>query len=227
LVRAWGFETDNPTVPAQTVIDDALASVGLDKLVIVDTEHVRKLVPELEIDMSSIGQGYAAERLAAVLEQNGITSYLAEIGGELVARGVKPNGDHWRIGVENPAPTGGPGPTLTLPESARVAVITSGTYRHYFDAAGRHFSHIIDPRTGRPIEHSLLAVTVLAENGARAAAWGTALLCLGPAPAAATAEREHIAALLWVGNSEDAAELQPSGTFRAEWPGVLEQFDTH
>jgi thiamine biosynthesis lipoprotein len=136
-------------------------------------------VARLALDMASIGQGYTAGRLADLLERNGSTAYLAEIGGEVVARGLKPDGSAWRIGIENPVADAEAGPALRMPPEARTAVVTSGSYRHYFEADGRRFGHIIDPRTGSPVEHALVAVTVVGNDGATAGAWGTALLCLG------------------------------------------------
>jgi len=221
LVRAWGFDGEEPAAPPVDTIEALRANVGFDKLVILDAEHVRKAVPELAIDMSSIGQGYTAERLATVLEQQGATSYLAEIGGEIVARGTKPDGAQWRVGVENPAPGGPPGPAIRLPAAGRAAVVTSGTYRHYFDDGGHRFSHIIDPRTGWPVEHDLVAVTVLARDGAHAAAWGTALLCLGPESAAAVAAREDVAAFFWQQQGH-AIALTHSAALATDWPGLLD-----
>jgi thiamine biosynthesis lipoprotein len=115
-----------------------------------------------------------------------------------VARGTKPEGSAWRVGVENPSDDERPGATLVLPADRRTAVITSGTYRHFFDGDDRRYGHVIDPRSGMPIDHALLAVTVVGSEGGRTGAWATALLCLGPARATATAEREGIAAILWV-----------------------------
>jgi thiamine biosynthesis lipoprotein len=222
LVRAWGFDTDHPAVPSAAALDEARAAVGLDGLELDDT-HARKADPRLALDMASIGQGYSAERLAAVLEEHGSEAYLAEIGGEIVARGLKPDGTQWRIGVERPSsadPT--PGPTLRIPAGGRTAVITSGAYRHFFDAEGRRYGHVIDARTGWPIDHSLLAVTVVGPDASTTAAWATALLCLGPEDATAVAEREQLAALLWIGNDDGSATLEHSPTFESNWRALLE-----
>jgi thiamine biosynthesis lipoprotein len=216
LVRAWGFDAEAPAVPAPAAMEAARAAVGLDKLELVDSSRVRKSVPELEIDMASIGQGYTAGRLAALLEEHGSAGYLAEIGGEIVARGSKPDGSAWRVGIENPVAGVDPGPALRLPPSASTAVVTSGSYRQYFEVDGRRLGHIIDPRTGWPVEHALLSVTVVGGDAATAAAWGTALLCLGPAEAAAVAERENIAALFWVGLPERAT-LEISSALSPDW----------
>jgi FAD:protein FMN transferase len=207
LVRAWGFEGDAPAVPTAAAIDAARAVVGLDKLELLDATHARKTVAELEVDMASIGQGHTAGRLAALLERHGSTGYLAEIGGEIVTHGTKPDGSPWRIGIENPVPGAPAGPALRMPPAASTAVITSGSYRHYLEVDGRRFGHIIDPRSGWPVEHALLSVTVVGADAATAAAWGTALLCLGPDEAAATAERENLAALFWVSRGGEEATL--------------------
>jgi thiamine biosynthesis lipoprotein len=113
LVRAWGFDTDHPAVPSTAALDEARTAVGLDRLVL-DDAHATKADPRLALDMASIGQGYSAERLAAVLEEHGSAAYLAEIGGEIVARGLKPDGTPWRIGVERPSTELTPGPALRI-----------------------------------------------------------------------------------------------------------------
>jgi FAD:protein FMN transferase len=222
LVRAWGFDGDSPAVPAADAIDEARAAVGLDKLELVDATHVQKAVPTLELDMASIGQGYSVGRLADLLERHGSTAYLVEIGGEVVARGSKPDGSAWRVGIENPIEGQGAGPALRMPPEARTAVVTSGSYRHYLEADGRRFGHIIDPRSGSPVDHALVSVTVIGGDAATAAAWGTALLCLGPRAAAATAEREGLAALLWIRN-DDGAALEPTRAFASEWDELLDE----
>lgn len=226
LVRVWGFDRDEPGVPEPEALAAARALVGLDKLELLDAARVRKTHADLEIDMASIGQGYTAARLASILEQQGSTAYLAEIGGEVVARGAKPGSVPWRIGVENPVADGNaaaPGPALRIPAGEPTAVITSGSYRQYFEAEGRRLGHVIDPRTGWPVEHSLLSVTVVGHDAATAAAWGTALLCLGPAAALATAERENVAALLWVGGAAGGATLELTPAFAAEWRDLLDE----
>ncbi len=225
LVRLWGFDGDSPAVPGAEAIEAARVDVGLDKLELPDASHARKLRPELEIDMASIGQGYTAGRLAELLERHGSTNYLAEIGGEIVARGTKPGAMPWRVGVENPVSGDPAGHALRMPAAKSTAVITSGSYRHYLEAEGRRFGHIIDPRTGWAVEHRLLSVTVVGSDAALAAAWGTALLCLGPTAALATAEREKLAALLWTGGDTDSepAVLQRSSAFGGEWRNVLEE----
>jgi thiamine biosynthesis lipoprotein len=223
LVRAWGFDGDSPAVPTASAIEAARTSVGIGKLELPDATHARKLHPALEIDMASIGQGYTAGRLADLLEEHGSRDYLAEIGGEIVTRGTKPGAVPWRVGVENPLSGDPAGRALRMPAASRTAVITSGSYRHYLEVDGRRFGHIIDPRTGWAVEHRLLSVTVVGSDPAVAAAWGTALLCLGPDAALATAENEKLAALLWVDDGGEAEAPQISKAFAIEWRDMLDE----
>jgi FAD:protein FMN transferase len=223
LVHAWGFDGDEPAMPAPEAIDAARAVVGLDKLELIDATHARKSVPGLQLDMASIGQGYTAGRLGELLERRGSTAYLAEIGGEVVARGLKPDGSAWRIGIEQPGDDAEAGPALRLPPESSTAVVTSGSYRHYLEADGRRFGHIIDPRTGWPVEHALVSVTVVGDDGATAGAWGTALLCLGPGAASTTAEREGVAALFWVAKDGGPPALEQSRAFAAEWRELVDE----
>ena len=221
LVHAWGFDGDSPAVPSDAVIEAAREAVGLDKLELVDATHVRKAVPQLALDMASIGQGYSAGRLAELLERHGSAAYLVEIGGEVVARGSKPDGSAWRVGIENPGE--GAGPALRMHPGSRTAVITSGSYRHFLEADGRRFGHIIDPRSGWPVEHALVSVTVVGDDASTAAAWGTALLCLGPRGATAAAEREGLAALLWIAHDGGAPSLEQSRAFVSDWQELLDE----
>ena len=116
LVRLWGFDGDEPHVPTATEIESARERVGFDKLEIPSATEVRKTVPGIEVDMSSIGQGYTVSRLAAVVEGFGIDDYVVEIGGELRARGQKPGREPWRLGVEDPSPAGGVAEPLVAAE---------------------------------------------------------------------------------------------------------------
>jgi len=216
LVRLWGFDGDEPHVPGHDEIAATLARVGLEKLEIVDKEHVRKARGDLEIDMASIGQGYTVGRISEVVEAFGLRNYLFEIGGELAGRGTRPDGKSWRVGIENPDKVEAPLRALSLPADRLTAVITSGSYRHNFTDNDRVYGHILDPRTGRSVDHDLVSVTVTGSVAARTAAWGTALLCLGPTSAFETAEREQVAAL-FILKTPAGFHVRQSGAFDAAW----------
>jgi thiamine biosynthesis lipoprotein len=219
LVHLWGFDGDAPHVPTDDEIANAKGSVGFAALEILDDEHIRKSSGGVQLDMSSIGQGYTVGRLAAVAERFGLTNYLAEIGGEIMGRGRRPDGTPWRVGIERPDTPGRVLRALSLPTDRATAVITSGSYRHYFEDNGSVYGHVIDPRTGRPVQHALVSVTVTGSDPARAAAWATGLLCLGEDDAAAAAEREALATVLVV-RADEGFELRPSAAFARAWPST-------
>lgn len=196
LFELWGFSDNRFTPPGPQKLQDTMASVGMEKLETVDGERLRKAAPGLRVDLSSIAQGYSVARIAAVLEQYGISDYLVEIGGELLVRGRKPGNEPWRVAVERPLPQErSVAKIVAIDRAEPLAVMTSGTYRHFFDSDGRRYSHVLDTRSGRPVEHSTVSVTVLYPDAAAADAWSTALLCLGSDAGLAVANRHQIPAL--------------------------------
>jgi thiamine biosynthesis lipoprotein len=196
LFTLWGFNGETPAVPDDKAIAEALKQVGMAQLAVVDDTHLSRKRPLLQADLSSIAQGYSVERLSRVLEKHGIHDYMVEIGGELKTRGQKPDQSPWRIALEKPLPGEHKlHKILGMPKAAPLAIMTSGTYRHYFDADGRRYGHILDARTGRPVTHDLVSVTVAHPDPVIADAWSTALLCLGQEEGLKTANAEHLAAL--------------------------------
>lgn len=196
LFDLWGFQNEKQTVPQESAILKTMTQIGMANLQVVDDTHLRKKRADLKVDLSSIAQGYSVERISKVLEEKGINNYLVEIGGELKTHGHKPDSQPWRIAVERPLP----GEqvlhkVIDMPKDLPIAVMTSGTYRHYFDENGVRYSHILDARTGRPITHDLVSVTVIHQDPVIADAWSTALLCLGQKDGMKAANTGKIAAL--------------------------------
>jgi len=181
LVNLWGFGPDGRIVKAPTAeeIEAQRQKVGFSKLEL-NSEGLllRKSHPELYVDLSAIAKGYAVDRVAQLLEQNGFTAYLVEIGGELRARGLKPDGSSWKVAIESPVD--GQRSIQRIIEVDGVGIATSGDYRNYFEENGIRFSHTIDPQTGAPVTHRLASVTVLASSCAEADATATAISVLGP-----------------------------------------------
>jgi len=196
LFDLWGFKGNALNIPKDSTIITTLKQIGMAKLEIVDDTYLRKKQADLKVDLSSIAQGYSVERISKVLEQKGVTNYLVEIGGELKTNGHKPGLQPWRIAVERPLPEERTmHKVVTMPKDSPMAVMTSGTYRHYFDDHGQRYSHILDARTGRPVSHNLVSVTVMISDPTVADAWSTALLCLGPKDGMAAANTAKIPAL--------------------------------
>ena len=193
VIDLWGFSrSDVPVSPTQPDIDRALRISGYQQLVRID-DTVRRRIPELSIDVSSLAKGFAVDQLGEVAESLGVTHYLVDIGGELRARGLRGDGAQWRVGVESPD---GEVPQLLNLLDAHVA--TSGSYRNYRVENGQRLSHIIDGSTGRPITHDLVSVSVLGESAMLSDAWATALLVVGRAAALALVEQQGISAQLTV-----------------------------
>jgi FAD:protein FMN transferase len=198
LFDLWGFSKHSGQVPGDDAIAETLKHVGMSQ-VEVDTvnSRIRRADGLIRIDLASIAQGYTVAAIATVLESRGISNYLAEVGGEMKVRGRKANGNPWRVAVEKPTPyTREVERIFDIHEEAGTAIMTAGTYRNFFEEQGQVYSHILDPRTGKPVAHQLLSVTVLHEDPTWADAWDTALLCVGEKPAKEIAEREGLKTLL-------------------------------
>lgn len=216
LFDLWGFARHADTVPTEADIARVIQHVGMDKLELDPPGlRIRKKDPQLEISFDSIAQGYTVGAIARALENRGIGHYLAEIGGEMKVKGHKANGQPWRVAIEKPSTTErGIQRVLDLEGEEGISVMTSGTYRNFFEAGGHSFSHIIDPRSGKPVTHTLLSTTVLHQDPTLADAWSTALLCVGVTAAADIADTIPVQAL-FIYRDGDQLKEQQSASFPA------------
>lgn len=209
MYQLWGFQGDTLIIPDQAAIDQGLQRVGMNKLEVADATHLMKKDANLQVDLSAIAQGYTVGKISLALEEYGIKDYVIEIGGEFKTNGHKPDGQSWRVAVEKPlSGERSIHKIVTMPKDAPMSVMTSGTYRHYFDAYGHRYSHILDARTGKPVTHNLVAVTVLHENPTIADAWSTALLCLGQQDGMQLANSEKINAIFIRQQDSELLETQ-------------------
>ncbi|MBT8088537.1 MAG: FAD:protein FMN transferase [Gammaproteobacteria bacterium] len=211
LVNLWGFGPGGQAVepPADELIEATMAVVGYEGLETRCAEPaLKKRHADMYVDLSGWAKGYAVDRIAKILDEYGLTDYLVEIGGELRVRGHNAGEENWAIAVEAPSTS------MRRPQSvlrlSNLSVATSGDYRNYFDHDGRQYSHTIDARTGRPVEHDLAAVTVVDDLAAFADAMATALLVLGPEDGPALAENLGIAGYFLVRNETGIQELTTS-----------------
>jgi len=196
LVDLWGFGPGpaRAAPPGDAELTAALARVGFADLALRDEPPaLRKTRADLALDLSGVAEGFAVDALARRLEARGVERFLVEVGGELRARGEGPGGGPWRVGIERPTP--GESRVEWQLGLADAALATSGDYHRYLEWGGKRLPHVIDPRTGRPVTNGLVSVSVLAGEAARADAWATALLVLGPEMGTAVAEREGLAVL--------------------------------
>lgn len=187
LVNLWGFgpDGDRDAPPSERETTELMSAIGYDQIdVRTDPPALRKRSESAYVDLSSIAKGHGVDAVAELLTEAGVGAFMVEIGGEVRTRGTKPGGLPWRIGVERAdtplRPTAGGRSLQRVVELVDRSLATSGDYRNYFEHEGRRYSHTIDPRTGRPVEHGLATVTVLAPTCREADGLATALLVLGP-----------------------------------------------
>ncbi len=192
LVNLWGFGPGYrpETVPSDELLLATKAKVGLDKLTF-DNGLLSKSTPELYVDLSTIAKGYGVDLVAELIEANGIHNYLVEIGGEMRLKGFKHTGELWHVAIEKPLSNERAVQQIIVPKDNAVA--TSGDYRIYFEAEGQRFSHIIDPNTGKPINHKLVSVTVIHPSSMTADGLSTAMMVMGEERALTFAEENDLA----------------------------------
>ncbi len=189
LVEAWGFGPDGGplTLPEDDRIEELRSHVDFRKITVDSaSSSLVKADPGVVADLSAIAKGYGVDRVADLLLGLGFTDFLVEVGGELRSSGAKTGGEPWAVGVEAPVPD-----ALRLYATMQLAdesLATSGDYRNFWDAGERRYSHIIDPRTGRPLPYVGSAVTVIHKRAALADAWATAMSVLGPDAGVALAD---------------------------------------
>jgi thiamine biosynthesis lipoprotein len=149
LRRAWNFRADPPALPDPRVLDEARALVGWQD-VEWDAHSVRLPRAGMELDLGGIGKEYAADRAATILSAHGIAHALVNLGGDVRSVGTQPDGRPWRVGLAHPRVRGG---AIGEVELSGGAVATSGDYERYFVLDGRRYCHILDPRSGWPVDH--------------------------------------------------------------------------
>lgn len=198
LVNLWGFGPENvpQEVPSQVSIDAAMKNTGFDNLgVRLSPPALKKSGAEIYCDLAAVAKGHAVDRISAFLKSKGFPDHLVEIGGEIKAAGRHADGQPWRIGIKTPDSSDGIQKAITLDNRAMA---TSGDYMNYFERDGVRYSHLIDPRTGYPINHRLASVSVIDESCAYADIMATAINVLGPQDGYELAVRLNLAALLIV-----------------------------
>ncbi len=215
LVDLWGFGPGemSGTPPSEAAIEAAGVAVGLDKLEVdCEQSRLRKSVASMRIDLSGWAKGHAVDRLADLLDSTGMQNYLVELGGELRVRGHNAAHLPFAIAIEKPARADSH--DLTIIRVTDTGIATSGDYRNFFEYGGVHYSHTLDPKTLRPVAHTLSAVTVIHPSTAYADAMATALLVLGPTDGMQLANSRELAALFAVSTPEGLKYL-PSEAFVA------------
>lgn len=245
LVNLWGFGPTRPAhwPPSARQIREALLRSGFKQTALNNDPPAVWQPGGIQFDLSSIAKGYGVDALAGVLDEAGLTDYLVELGGELKARGVGPDGRPWSVRIDHPdnateqdatmtaSGTGqrmpAPWPAHAVPglaeptpralgpklELCDAAIATSGDYRRYVVHQGRRLAHTLDGRNGQPLTHPLASVTVIHPQCLWADGWATVLLALGLEQAMRLAQTHNIAALFLLRDQND---------YRVEWTPAFE-----
>ena len=224
LGNLWGFGAEHAAkfgdqsgskIPTKLAVMKARALVGYEQISVAsDGTAIRKDTRSADgiyVDLSAIAKGYGVDYLAEHLSGKNCQNYLVDIGGEVRAKGSRPRGGNWRIGVEVPEAQSF-GAINRIIEVSGMAVATSGDYRNYIEWDGKIYSHIIDPRTGYPVTHSLASVTVVHESAMMADGFATMLTVLGPVDGFLFAQKNELAAL-FVWRTESGFEQKNTEVF--------------
>ncbi len=182
LVNLWGFGSARPvkTAPDKAEIEKRLKSIGFNHIRILDSGRIGKQIPGVTLDLASIAKGFGVDAIAAVVRQKGYRDFLVEIGGEVVAAGVRKDGRPWVVGINRPTPEGAVNAVYRAVSLTNGALATSGDYRNFFELDGIRYSHVVDPRTGYPVSNRVASVSVVAPDCTLADGLATALMVMGP-----------------------------------------------
>jgi thiamine biosynthesis lipoprotein len=203
LVNAWGFGFKHEQMPSKEQVDSLRELISY-RYVTLKDKTITMQKPGMMLDFSAIAKGYGVDVVARLLERHDIKNYMVEIGGEITTRGINPERVPWRIGVNKPSED-------ALNENHELQTIlnvtdksmaTSGNYRNFYVKGGKKYAHTIDPKTGYPVQHSLLSATVLTDRCAKADAYATSFMVLGMDGAKKILERhkELMAYLIYTDN---------------------------
>lgn len=180
IVNAWGFGSGEKREITPGIIQEILSTTGYQKVRIQDNRLIKDH-PEIQLDVNAVAKGYAVDVVGQYLLNAGCEHFMVEIGGEVVTRGTNPENIPWRIGINEPIdePDNSQQELHTVVSLNNVGMATSGNYRNFYIKDGVKIAHTIDPRTGYPVQHSLLSATVLAPDCMSADAYATAFMVMG------------------------------------------------
>lgn len=193
LSDLWDFRTEDPSIPPEEEIRNALEKVDCSSVHVEAEEepdgsaawYLSFDSPDTMIDLGALVKGYAADALAAYLKENGVTSGLVNLGGNVLAIGAKPDGSPWKVGIRKPFDDG----IIDMVEVQDQSVVTSGVYERCFEKDGVLYHHILDPETGYPVMNSLWGVTIISDSSLTGDALSTVCMLIGKEAAADLIER--------------------------------------
>lgn len=182
LVNAYGFGFDPNRSTPDSVIAELKNYVGWKKVSLSPSGYIKKENPNVKLDASAIAKGFGSDAVARVLRQNGINDFMVEVGGEVVCSGVNDKGKVWSIGINKPIEDSTMQHTNELQRVVQLdgkALATSGNYLQYYYKNGTKYAHTIDPCSGKPVNHTLLSSSIIADDCMTADALATACMVIG------------------------------------------------
>ena len=206
LVNLWGFgpEARPDVVPTDEELAQRRAIVGINYLH-VENNSLSKTIPDLYVDLSTIAKGWGVDVIADYVESKGINNYMVEVGGEIRMKGKNQNKTGWRIAIEKPDVN--ERAIQEIIEPGDMAIATSGDYRNYFERNGIRYSHIINPKTGKPINHKVVSVTALHPSCMTADGLATGIMVLGEKEGIRLANEHNLAVFMVVKTTDGFKEV--------------------
>ena len=209
-MNAWGFgfppSTNSPTSENLISLSTFVGSKNLSLL----NNSIRKKHSQTQVDLSAIAKGFAVDQVVQYLDQQGYNQYLIEVGGEIFTRGSK-NDEPWVVAVEQPS-FQKEAYNISFPMSD-LALATSGDYRNFIERDGQRYSHTIDPRTLKPVEHNIASISVVTTSVTAADAWATALNVVGEEDAFRLAEEYDLAIYMLIRESDGSFRARSNAAF--------------
>lgn len=195
LVNLWSFgpEARPEAIPDSSLLATRLTATGYQYLELDAKQQAARRFRDSFVDLSGLAKGYAVDKVAQWLQQQGVKNFLVNVGGEIIVAGYRAEEQPWRIGIE--VPDNQVQAAHHIIPLINESVATSGDYRNFYELNGKRMSHTINPKTGWPIDHNLTSVTVIHPSNATADAWATAFMVLGTEASLSLANRENIKAL--------------------------------
>ena len=185
-VALWHFTDGTAVLPDENELAAAIARADYTRIRLAG--NTVTVPPKMQIDLGGIAKGYIADQIADFLRERGVKNAMLNFGGNVVTVGSKPDGSAWKVGLQNPLGRRGED-FWAFVESRDSTVVTSGIYERGFELNGKWYHHILDPRTGWPVENNLLTVTACTKSSMLADALTTAMFVMGPIEGAQLAER--------------------------------------
>ena len=205
LVDLWGFGPTQrqPRKPSLSEIKTRMQQVGFDRIRIEKPHFLIKNLGTVTLDLNSIAKGFAVDQVSALIASAGHKNYLVEIGGEVYAAGVRPDGKYWRVGINRPQKEAAFNEVYKVVSIYNQAFATSGDYRNFFEIDGVRYSHVIDPRSGHPVSNGVVSVSIIADNCTLADGLATAIMVMGVEKGIPLVNRlDHIEGLIVVQESD-------------------------